>query len=386
MFATLSDLIAYLFGIRIPLPIQTFGFFTGLAFVLPYFIFTSEFKRKEADGVISAFTEDEWQGQPASLTEIAINSLLGFLFGFKIIGILFNFSAFSTNAIGYIFSPKGNWLTGIICGLAFGYWVYYDRKKHKLKEPVLVKKVIHPYQLTPYLVMVLAAWGFVGAKLFNLFEHWDVLFYNPMGVIFSSSGYNFYGGFIFGALAYLYICHNRGMKLIHLSDIGSPGMILAYAVGRLGCQLSGDGDWGIVNIHDKPNWLSWLPDWAWSFKYPHNVIDAGVSIPGCLELHCQQLAAGVYPTPLYESAACFLFFALIWSIRRRIKIPGLMFYVFLIFNGAERVLIEMIRITDRHRVLGIIITQAQIIGLLFIAGGITGIIYIITTRNKAVIN
>jgi phosphatidylglycerol:prolipoprotein diacylglycerol transferase len=386
MFATLSDLIYYLFGIHVPLPIQTFGFFMALAFVLPYYVFTSEFKRKEAEGVISAFTEEEWQGQPASITEIAINGLLGYLFGFKVLGILFDYGTFASGAVTYIFSLNGNWLSGLVCAIIFGCWVYSDKRRHRLTEPVLVKKIIHPYQLTPYLVMVLAAWGFVGAKLSSAIEHWNVLLYNPMGVLFSTNGFNFYGGFIFGALAYMYICHNRGMKLIYLSDIGSPGMVLAYAVGRLGCQLSGDGDWGIANIHQKPNWLNWLPDWAWSFTYPHNVIDAGVPIPGCIEQHCQVLPFGVYPTSLYESAAFFLVFALMWAFRRKIKIPGLLFYLFLIFNGAERVLIEMIRITDRHRVFGIQITQAQIIGLLFIAGGITGIIYIITTRNKAVIN
>ena len=56
-------------------------------------------------------------------------------------------------------------------------------------------------------------------------------------------------------------------------DIGGPGMMLAYSVGRIGCHMSGDGDWGIININPKP--FSWLPDWLWAYTYPNNVAIEG---------------------------------------------------------------------------------------------------------------
>ncbi len=72
-------------------------------------------------------------------------------------------------------------------------------------------------------------------------------------------------------------------------DIGGPGMMLAYAVGRIGCQMSGDGDWGIDNLAPKPHWLSWAPDWMWAFKFPHNVNDTGEQMLDCAGKFCHEL-------------------------------------------------------------------------------------------------
>jgi phosphatidylglycerol:prolipoprotein diacylglycerol transferase len=210
-------------------------------------------------------------------------------------------------------------------------------------------------------------------------EHLQMFVLHPYDTFFSSGGFNFYGGLVFGSLTYLYLCHKKGMKLVHLADIGSPGMMLAYTIGRLGCHLSGDGDWGIMNFHAKP---AWVPQWVWSFTFPHNVINAGQPIPGCFGNHCMELTNGVYPTSFYEFGICLIIFMLMWIFRRKIVIPGLMFCIYLITGGTERLLMEMIRITDRHWFLGIRYTQAQLIGALFIIGGISGLIYIITKPYK----
>jgi phosphatidylglycerol:prolipoprotein diacylglycerol transferase len=386
MFPTLADLFEYLFHIRLPLPIQTFGFFVALAFLLPYYVFRSEFKRKEADGLIHAFKQTEWIGVPVSPLELFVNGLLGFVFGFKVIAAVSSYKIFANDPVRFIFSTDGNWIAGIICGALFAGWAYYDRKKAQLPKPVQVETWVHPYQLTGYLVFMLGFIGFIGAKLFDIAEHFQAFLFRPVPLLFSSGGFTYYGGLIFGSLTYLYICSRRGMKLVHLADIGSPGMMLAYGVGRIGCELSGDGDWGIINTHLKPGWLNWLPDWMWASKYPHNVIDAGVPIMGCLGEHCKILAAGVYPTSFYEAAICLLLFGLMWVFRWRIRVPGLMFYLYLILNGTERILMEQIRITDRHRFLGLVFTQAELICVLIIAGGITGIIYIITKPKQTFLN
>jgi phosphatidylglycerol:prolipoprotein diacylglycerol transferase len=249
--------------------------------------------------------------------------------------------------------------------------VYTDRRRSVLQEPKETEHYQHPYQLMPFIVFMVAVWGFLGAKLFDAVEHIQELRYVPLEVLLARSGFTYYGGLIFGALTYLYIGYKNKIKLIHMADIGSPGMMLAYGIGRIGCQLSGDGDWGIINRHVKPGWI---PQWAWASTYPHNAIDAGVFIPGCTLQHCHQLPFGVYPTPLYESVLCILLFWGMWMIRKRIKTPGAMFSLFLILNGTERFFIELLRITPRYNILFMQLSQAQMIALLFIAGGVALII------------
>jgi phosphatidylglycerol:prolipoprotein diacylglycerol transferase len=386
MFSTLGDLIEYIFHIHIQFPIQTFGFFVALSFFFSYFIFVAELKRKEADGWINSYTENETVGQLASLSELIINGVLGFLLGFKVIGCIFDIHIFLSSPLTYVFSLHGSWIGGILVGVIFVIWIYFDRKKQQLAKPVIVERIIHPYQLMLYLAFMLGFWGFIGAKLFNTIEDIQTFVRAPFDTLFSSTGFTYYGGLIFGALAWLYILHKKGVKLIHAADIGSPGMMLAYGIGRIGCQLSGDGDWGIINRYIKPHWLNWMPDWMWSFKFPHNVANAGMHIPGCIGDHCNQLRFGVYPTSFYEAVVCIGLFGLMWIIRKKIKVPGLMFYIFLILNGTERFLIEMIRVTDKYHIFNITITQAQVICLFLIAGGVTGIVYLVITRSKPVIN
>ncbi|MDB5002508.1 MAG: lgt 1 [Mucilaginibacter sp.] len=384
MFPTLTDLIEYLFHVHILVPIQTFGFFIALCFFFAYFVFVAELKRKEQEGLISAFTEKDVVGAPASYLEIALNGLAGFLFGFKAVGAVINFATFTVNPIAFIFSLQGNLVAGLLVGIGFTLWIYTDRKKEQLPQPIVVERVIHPYQTMAYLGFILGFWGVIGSKLFSIIEDFHIFLLHPVDVIFSTNGFTYYGGLIFGSIAWLYINHKRGMKLIHLADIGSPGTMLAYGIGRVGCHLSGDGDWGIVNRHVKPGWLQWLPDWMWANKFPHNAINAGAHINGCFGQHCNILRAGVYPTSFYEATICILLFVFMWLIRRHIHTPGLMFYLFLILNGTERFLIELIRVTEKYHWMGLTFTQAELICLIIITGGITGIVYLILTRNKPI--
>ncbi|RYZ94155.1 MAG: diacylglyceryl transferase, partial [Sphingobacteriaceae bacterium] len=142
-------------------------------------------------------------------------------------------------------------------------------------------------------------------------------------------------------------------------------------------QLSGDGDWGIVNNHIKPGWLTWLPDWAWSSRFPHNVINAGELIPGCSGNFCFQLPQGVYPTSLYEIVICTLIFAFLWVIRRHLRLDGSMFCIFLMLNGLERLLIEMIRVNPRYHLFNMAFTQAELISFTMVLGGVIGLAVIL---------
>ena len=170
-----------------------------------------------------------------------------------------------------------------------------------------------------------------------------------------------------------------------LGDLVAPGLILAYGIGRIGCHVAGDGDWGIVNTLVKPEWLAFLPDWAWAYDYPHNIINHGVRIAGCTGPHCFQLAEKVFPTPIYETTMAVIIFAILWSIRKRIKTPGMLFAIYLMFNGAERFFIEKIRVNNVYHIAGIDITQAEIISpILFLAGLILLIVFKKTKiRNPA---
>ena len=152
MFPTIGHLINYLFHTNLVFPVQTLGFFMAMAFVLSYQVFKSEFKRKEKEGKIYAFKEKIVEGRPASVLELLVNALLGFLFGFKILGAVINWHFFAADPQKYILSASGSWVCGIICGAAFGYWAWYDRKKAKLPEPVIVDKIVHPHQLTLIIV------------------------------------------------------------------------------------------------------------------------------------------------------------------------------------------------------------------------------------------
>jgi prolipoprotein diacylglyceryltransferase len=131
--------------------------------------------------------------------------------------------------------------------------------------------------------------------------------------------------------------------------------------------MAGDGDWGVVNVYPKP--FAFLPDWLWRYTYPHNVANEGQPIPGCRGLHCLELPQGVFPTSIYEFILCCMLFFVLWAIRKKIKIPGLIFGIYLAMNGIERFFIELIRVNNKYIFWGIEATQAEIISLtLFLSG------------------
>ncbi len=370
MYATISDLLLDLFGINIPLPIQTFGFFLGLSFLGAFWATQSELKRKEAKGLISASNKRIKLNEPISSIDYITTSVISAFVGFKFFEMILDYDALVLNPQLFLLSAKGSWF-GAFLGGAYGYYTKYkEAEKTKGKEIEEKNIAFHPYQHMGNILAIAGIVGIIGAKIFHNLENLDEFALDPWGSLISFSGLTFYGGLILAAIAVLVYTSKNNIPPLHMIDAAAPGLMLAYGVGRLGCHLSGDGDWGIDNLSGKPNWMSSLPDWLWSYKYPHNVLNEGIPIQNCLGNHCSELPNFVYPTPLYEAIICILLFVVLWQMRKQFSSPGLLFGVYLILNGTERFMIEKIRINTTYNIFNHAITQAELISSALILLGL----------------
>jgi phosphatidylglycerol:prolipoprotein diacylglycerol transferase len=382
MFPTVSHFIEYLFGVQIPLPFNTFGVFVALAFIAGYWAFTKEMQRKEALGQLHPQKIKHVIGKKATTSELVLNGIFGFLIGYKLVYALINYSLFVSDAQTVLLSTKGNILGGLFFAGLFAYWDYKEKDAHKLDKPKTIEVTQYPHELMGNLIVWAAIWGFLGAKIFDNLEHWDTFVKDPIGGLLSFSGLTFYGGLICGGAAVIIVARKHGIKPLHMLDVGGPGMMLAYSVGRIGCHMSGDGDWGIVNLHAKP--MSWIPDWIWAYRYPNNVAMEGIPLSGCTGKFCTILPDPVYPTPLYEVIVCFILFLILWKVRHYIKYPGMLFGVYLMLNGLERFSIELIRVNTKYQVAGLAFTQAELISLILFISGLFLVLYSLKNKEKHV--
>ena len=194
------------------------------------------------------------------------------------------------------------------------------------------------------------AGGLIGARVDYLVQNWDRVSDDLLGALFSGSGLVFFGGLAGGALGVALWARVRGFLGLQLADAAAPALALGYAIGRVGCQISGDGDYGVA---------SELP---WAMAYPNGAVPT---------------TEVVHPTPIYETLALGVATVFLWRIRERVR-PGMLMALYVLIAGAERLLIEFIRRNDAL-LLGLTIAQlvgvamiAVALGWIALAGGIRG--------------
>jgi phosphatidylglycerol:prolipoprotein diacylglycerol transferase len=225
-----------------------------------------------------------------------------------------------------------------------------------------------PSELMGTMLLIAAGAGIVGAKIFHILENFGEFVLHPAAMIFSAGGLTFYGGFLCAGAALAYYVRQKGIPVSAMADAVAPGLILGYGIGRSGCHLAGDGDWGITaNMALKPEWL---PTWLWAETYPNNIL--GIDIP----------APGVYPTSIYEFVAAVAIFGVLWVVRKHPFKGGWLFSLYLVLSGVERFLIEQIRVNNEYELFGVTPTQAEIISTVTVIAGIFGLVWLTRRRSS----
>ncbi len=373
-----------LFGLDWPVLrfVNSFGFFVAIAFLTAAYVLSQELKRKSGQGLFT-FTETTITiGEPASWVDLGSNFGLGYLLGFKVVALFFLDDATMQDPQGYIFSGQGSPPAGLLMGLFFAGVKWWEKNKEKLDKPEKRLIRIWPQDRVGEITLLALVFGLAGAKLFDIFENWSSFLQHPAAYIFSPAGLTMYGGLICAAIAIGLYARKHRIGFLNLADSVAPALMLAYGIGRIGCHVAGDGDWGVVSdLAAKPGFL---PDWAWSYQYAHNVIEEGVAIAGCSGPFCNQLPFGVYPAPLYEAVACIALFWVLWGVRKQFKITGQIFSLYLILNGLERFAIEKIRVNVKMDLWGMHPTQAELIATFLMLLGV--VLFVRQTRRAAAVS
>ena len=186
--------------------------------------------------------------------------------------------------------------------------------------------------------------GIAGARLYHLLESPSEFFANPWGLLFSRFGFAWFGGLLGGLVALMILARQAKIPILDFLDACSPAAAAGYAIGRIGCLLSGDGDYGVPTA---------LP---WGMSFPNGVVPT---------------TARVHPTPLYEFLIWMAIAALLWRMGtkelRGQKAHGEIFCNYLLLTGAARFLIEFIRINPRS-FFGLTNAQAASLASVLIGG------------------
>ncbi|PYU27014.1 MAG: diacylglyceryl transferase [Acidobacteria bacterium] len=166
--------------------------------------------------------------------------------------------------------------------------------------------------------------GLVGARLYHLLESPSEFFAHPSPLLFSTMGFAWFGAVIGGFVALVLLARHYQMKILLMLDIASPAAAIGYGIGRIGCLISGDGDYGVPTS---------LP---WGMSFPNGLVPT---------------TERVHPTPIYEFLGAILIGYILWRVGARavggLRPAGEVFAFYLILTGGARFLVEFIRINPR---------------------------------------
>ncbi len=253
---------------------------------------------------------------------------------------------------------------GLMLGIGFltASWLFTKELKRKGLDPNLGNTI----------TLFALVFGIAGSKILYLIESWNFFIRDPFGMAFSPGGLTWYGGLILATIVIMMYTRKKKIPFLKICDATAPGIMLAYGIGRIGCHLAGDGDYGI------PTNLPWAtvyangtyPPSAAFRDFPEIVQKYGVNgiVPDTIPVH---------PAPLYEFIMSVILFSLLWKFRTKISIDGKLFMLFLIFTGAARLLVEFIRINPRI-LFGL--SEAQLISIILIIIGSAGMLMM---KNRA---
>jgi prolipoprotein diacylglyceryltransferase len=278
---------------------------------------------------------------------------------------------------------EGSVICGIIGAIIFCVIEYRNIKKSELPAPEERIEERYPSDETGAILFIAAIAGVFGSNLFNTLEHpetFSELFTNPSSLL---SGLNIFGGLICAGISLAVYAFVKKIKQGHFFDSLGSLYLIAYAIGRLGCQTAGDGCWGVPNPHEKP---SFVPQILWSSTYKDNIIHEcdpyqgqyfehmdttnGNSFKNCNFEQSHQLMVPVYPTPLYEFLFAGALGITLWGLRKKLTaMPGVLISLMFVMNGMERYLIEQIRVNEKLKYLGLYLTQGEFIAILMLIFG-----------------
>lgn len=182
-----------------------------------------------------------------------------------------------------------------------------------------LRRMGHDGDLAYDLILYSYVGGFVGARLFLVFSAWDAFQRDPFEFLFSGSGWVWQGGVIGGAVAVWWVAGQRRLPFGDVADLSGLCLAIGQSIGRIGCQLSGDGDYGLPT------------DLPWGMSYPNGVVPTTET---------------VHPTPIYEAVLYLLIFAVLWKRRTRSHGAGSLFGEYLVYTGVARFAVEFVRRND----------------------------------------
>ncbi len=252
---------------------------------------------------------------------------------------------------------------GLMLGIAFIISSYILAKEFERKK-------LNPNFATEITLLAII-FGIAGSKILHLIENWDAFLNDPVSMAFSPGGLTFYGGLILATLSIWIYSRRKGIPFLVTADLASPSLALAYGIGRIGCHLAGDGDYGI------PTNLPWGTIYS-NGTVPPSVMFRGSEIAAKFPNGIVPDTTPLHPTPIYEFIGALIIFFILWKLRKNNWADGKLFMIYLILSGLARFFVEFLRLNPRI-LFGL--SEAQVISVVLIFIGSIGVYYF--TKNTS---